>query len=380
MNRIKAYFTQLPFSLKSFFIVSATVTALVTIQSFAWIGKVKSKPNYWDSDHVIFPLINHTIWLGFAPLLYALIFKAKIKNPPSQFNQIGYLLALSLIFTLAHEVIGVLIYNLYVIVVHKDALLGDQFVFSITAGFFGLSKSFFEFWIIYFVLLSFHNQKNFQKAKLKNSLLEADLLKAQMSALKNQLHPHFLFNSFNTVSALMEENVELAQRMISKLGALLRKILKEADTQMIPLKEEVELAKLYLEVEQIRFDGRLITHFSLDPQVEDILVPSLILQPAIENAIKHGFYRKLDDCKIYLKASDKKNCLTIEVEDNGAGLKNESSFSFGIGLKNIQERLKRCYGDQFSFSAKPSSNGGFIVHFTIQKEALTNENISSINR
>ncbi|WP_421764377.1 sensor histidine kinase [Ekhidna sp.] len=378
MNKVKAYFTRLPFSLKSAVIVTTVITVLVMLQSYIWVGKIKNKPDFWESDHAIFPIINHVIWLGFAPLIYSMIFNIRAKEIQATrpFNRIGFLIALSIIFTIAHEVVGVLIYNSYVALTHMN---DGNFVFNINSGVFGLSKSFFEFWIIYFVLLSFHNQKNIQQIKVKNSLLEADLLKAQMSALKNQLHPHFLFNSFNTISALMEENVELAQRMISKLGALLRKILKEADTQFITVKEEIDLAKLYLEVEQIRFDGRLITHFSVDPNAVKIQIPSLILQPAIENAIKHGFYKKTDKCNIYLSVREETDVLVLEVIDNGAGVKNETDFSFGMGLKNIQERLKRCYGNQFTFYAKPMEEGGFMILIKIQKEALTNEHFSSAN-
>ena len=357
------------------------VTILVTLQSYLWAGKLKNRSDFWVSDHAIFPVLNHSIWLVFIPLIYTILLKAQEPNFKSKTvnNRYAYLLLVSLAFTLAHEVVGVTIYNGVGMIRDFDSLMAGNFLFNISSGIFGLSKSFFEFWIIYFVLLSFHNQRSARQFMIRNSELQADLLKAQMSALKNQLHPHFLFNSFNTISALMEENTQMAQRMITKLGALLRKILQEGDSQFITIKKEVELLQLYLEVEQIRFNGKLVTRFSLDESLNSIKVPTLILQPAIENAIKHGFYRKKSDCEISVKTYRENGHICLVVQDNGAGIKNESDFSFGMGLRNIKERLSRCYGDKFEFTARPlEKETGFIVQINIQEQAI-HENISRIN-
>lgn len=373
MPKVKEYFQNLPFSFKNAAIAMTIVTILVTLQSYLWVGKVKNRTDFWVSDHALFPLLNHSIWLLFIPLIYMLLLKLQESNSStgSLKNKYASLLGMSIAFTVAHEFIGVIIYNLIILVRNLNATLQGDYYFNISSGIFGLSKTFFEFWIIYFVLLSFHNQLNARRFQFRNSQLQADLLKAQMSALKNQLHPHFLFNSFNTISALMEENTEMAQRMISKLGALLRKILSDGDTQFNTIQKEIELAKLYLEVEQIRFNGKLVTKFALDPSIDDLKVPSLILQPAIENAIKHGFYKKKDDCEIAIKTYQDGDYICMEVEDNGAGVKNESDFSFGIGLRNIQERLSRCYEEGYEFSANPRKNeGGFHVKVKIHKQAL----------
>ena len=208
----------------------AIITVLVTLQSFLWATKLKNKTDFWVSDHAIFPLLNHSIWLVFLPMIYMILLNVHVSNTKMRIkNRHAYLLGMSIAFTLAHEIIGVTIYNVVGMIRDMDSLLAGNFLFNISSGIFGLSKSFFEFWIIYFVLLSFHNQRNAQHFMIRNSQLQSDLLKAQMSALKNQLHPHFLFNSFNTISALMEENTKMAQRMITKLGALLRKILQDGD-------------------------------------------------------------------------------------------------------------------------------------------------------
>lgn len=378
MPKIQKYFSNLPLSFKNALLATVMVTVLVTLQSYIWVANMKSQPHDWDTDHLMFPIINYTLWLVFAPLLYMSVIKVLKFQTWQKKNLL--LIGLSLGFTIGHEVIGVLIYNLINTLNYIDEFVQGDLPFKISAGIFGLSKSYFEFWIIYFVLQNFHIKKEVRLFELKNSQLEADLLKAQMSALKNQLQPHFLFNSFNTISSLMEEDIDLAQRMISKLGALLRTILKDGDKQFISVKEEIELAKLYLEVEQIRFKGRLITRFSINSSAEDMLIPTLLIQPIIENAIKHGFYKKVGECVISIKISIRQAHLVIEVSDNGGGLKNDSSFSFGIGLKNTQERLSRCYGDNYQLTISPDhEDGGFCAEIKILVDAIKNENIGSIN-
>jgi len=380
MNKVKKYFENLPLSFKSAAIATLMVTALVILQSFIMVSKMKM--HSWDADQIVFPVLNYSIWLILAPLLYLLIIKVlnlKKGNPSWQKKNL-LLIGLSVGFTIGHEAIGVTVYSVIYALTHIDELTRGMVPFKISAGIFGLTQTFFEFWIIYFVLLNFHNKKKVRLIELKNSQLETDLLKAQMSALKNQLHPHFLFNSFNTISSLMDENIELAQRMISKLGTLLRTILKDGDRQFISVREEVALAKLYLEVEQIRFMGRLVTRFDIDPSAEAVMVPTLLLQPIIENAVKHGFYKKVGECEISIKISMGKDYLIFEVSDNGAGMKNSSAFSFGIGLKNTEERLYRCYGDHYKLTIDPEhQDGGFCTEIKILKEALNNENIDSIN-
>jgi sensor histidine kinase YesM len=364
MAKIQKYFSNLPLSFKNALLATVVVTVLVTLQSYIWVGKMKSQPHDWNADHLIFPIINYSIWLVLAPGLYGWVLTV-LKFPTWQKRNL-LLIGLSVGFTVGHEVLGVLVYNLVNALINIEQCALGELPFKISAGIFGLSKSYFEFWIIYFVLQNFHIKKKVKSVELKNAQLEADLLKAQLSALKNKLQPHFLFNSFHAISALMEEDVELAQRMISKLGALLRAILKDGDKQFISVREEVELAKLYLEVEQIRFKGSLVTRFAIDPLAEELLVPTLLIQPIIENAIKHGFYKKVGECVISIEISISQGLLVFKVRDNGGGLQNQASVSFGIGLQNTQARLHRCYGDNYQLIATPEDdNSGFCAEIRI---------------
>lgn len=371
MTKLKAYFDQLPISFRSAAVATVVITLLVLLQSFFWVSKMDNPSHPWDSKHIILPILNYTIWLAIVPLLYTLIIKYVHQKEQKKSELRKRLFLLAIAFTIGHEIIGVLLYNLIYALSHMDEVIHGTMVFNIEIGVFGLSKTFFEFCILFFVLQSFHNKRKVKEIEVKNSKLESDLLKAQMSALKNQLHPHFLFNAFNTISSLMDENTILAQRMMSKLGALLRKILREGERPFITILEEVELAKLYLEVEQIRFKERLVTRFSIEPTIEEIMIPTLLLQPIIENAVKHGFYRKVGECEISIKICWSDGHLLFEVRDNGAGVKNDDAFSLGIGLKNTRERLKGFYAEDYELLVDPKpQNGGFCVQIKVSEEAL----------
>lgn len=368
MNRIRVYFGSLPFKFSEALLATGLVIFLSSFQTYLmWSEKFKPI----EGKVLFFPFLNYGVWLLIAPLLFQLMLQIfdSTSSDASTVKRNSLIVVLGLFFTFGHELIALLIYNpinyfYYLLNDIKD----EPFVLDIQSGVFGLTKTFIEYWVIYFGLLHFHSKKKFRLAESRNLQLESSLIKAQMSALKNQLHPHFLFNSFNTISALMEEDIELSQRMIAKLAALLRMILKNGEAAFVSLEEELELAKLYLEVEQIRFKGRLVTRYSIDSSTKKIKVPTLLLQPIVENAIKHGFYKKLDECEISIRTYRQEDFLIIEIADNGGGSKNESTFSFGLGLKNVEERLKVAYEDKYELQAsRMSYKNGFVVEIRIRQ-------------
>ncbi len=379
LNGIRRYFGSLPISFSNALMATIVVALIMGLQTYLLLATKDYPIEPWNLKRAvfIFPVLNYGVWFLLSPLLFRLLLKANKFTDSVRRNTSYVILGLGL--TLIHEIIALFIYNggCY------TAYLLDfnaQFAMDIQSGILGLSKTFIEFWVISFLLMHFHSKKKLRKAKLRNVQLEANLVKAQMSALKNQLHPHFLFNSFNTISALMEEDVPLAQRMIAKLGLLLRKILKDGDVQFVSLEDEVEMAKLYLEVEQIRFKGRLVTRFAIDPKVKLYQIPTLLLQPAVENAIKHGFYNKTGSCEISIKAYQDNGFVCIEITDNGLGEKNNSTVSFGMGLTNMKHRLTTSYGEGYELNVNSKSAiDGFNVEIKIRKEATKNENLDSLN-
>lgn len=194
-----------------------------------------------------------------------------------------------------------------------------------------------------------------------HAVLEAQLAEARLSALRMQLNPHFLFNTLNAVSALVERDPSGVRTMIARLSSLLRRVL-DADSgiQEAPLREEVAFLRDYLDVQRVRFQDRLRVEESWAPGTLDALVPPLVLQPLVENAIGHGIARIEDGVgTIRLSARRKGDRLVLAVEDDGPGLGDESkNGSGGVGLANTQARLAALYGDDAAFTLAPLAQGG----------------------
>lgn len=194
----------------------------------------------------------------------------------------------------------------------------------------------------------FHLYEYYHKFQEKQSL-EADLrelaLKSELTALKAQLNPHFLYNTFNTISASLPPEQETTREMIAQLSDLFRYQLKASKTELVSLEEELEFVKNYLRLEKARFGSRLQYAFEVDEALKKAKVPPMILQPLVENAIKHGIAPKIEGGKVWVKAGKKDRNIRFEIEDSGVGLKKEADlFDKGIGLANTQKRLEKMYG------------------------------------
>jgi signal transduction histidine kinase len=202
-----------------------------------------------------------------------------------------------------------------------------------------------------------------QDRALRASQLETRLVEAQLQALQRQLQPHFLFNTLNTISALMHRDVDAADSMIAKLSDLLRIALQTVGVQETTLKEELDFLSKYLEIEQTRFRDRLTVVFDVQPDTLDALVPNLILQPLVENSIKHGIGPRPGPGRIDICAQRIGNRLELEVRDNGAGLSATrlSDFNRGVGLANTRSRLQHLYGADHRFEFRQPDRGGLQV-------------------
>jgi signal transduction histidine kinase len=196
--------------------------------------------------------------------------------------------------------------------------------------------------------------------------LKADLTAAQLRALKAQLNPHFLFNALNSVVTLIAKEPASAERMVVRLSDLLRGTLALSSEQEVSLKRELELASQYLDIEQIRFQDRLVVTWEVDPLARDAAVPALALQPLIENAIVHGTSRITGCGKIVVSAAVDGTVLEITVRDNGYGPSAAGAKpGTGIGLANLRERLSRLYGDAASLTLVDAEGGGALATLTL---------------
>jgi two-component system LytT family sensor kinase len=197
--------------------------------------------------------------------------------------------------------------------------------------------------------------------ELRASQLESQLTQAKLSALKMQLHPHFLFNTLNAIVVLIRQHrVEEADEMLTNLSELLRQTLAGWETQEVPLRREVELINLYLDIQRVRFQDRLTVEMSLSPATANALVPSLLLQPLVENAVRHGVSKSSAPVRIELKSSLRESLLEIQVCDDGPGVSSEGSGN-GVGLSNTRARLQQLYGERQSLRLEGSAGGGTVV-------------------
>jgi LytS/YehU family sensor histidine kinase len=196
--------------------------------------------------------------------------------------------------------------------------------------------------------------------------LQAQLADARLAALRTQLNPHFLFNTLHAVSALVERDPRGVRRMIARLSELLRTTLDGADEQEVPLGQELTFTHRYLEIMQIRFQGRLTIQSQIEPGALDALVPNLILQPLVENAIKHGVSKIDDEGRIEIHARREGERLVMCVRDNGPRV-GESGLNTGegVGLRNTRERLLELYGTEQSFSLRGAEDGGVMAQVII---------------
>jgi signal transduction histidine kinase len=205
-----------------------------------------------------------------------------------------------------------------------------------------------------------------RERELSASQLEARLSEARLQLLKTQLQPHFLFNTLHTISALLHDDVRAADRMITRLSDLLRLTLEKGGEQEVTLREELEFLGPYLAIEQTRFHDRLTVVEDIQPEALDAQVPSMLLQPLVENAVRHGIGARAGAGRIEISARRDNGRLQLEVCDDGTGLPNGSeSVQTRVGLGNTQARLRQLYGADHRFELGDAPGGGLRVSIVI---------------
>ncbi|HEY3757539.1 MAG TPA: sensor histidine kinase [Opitutaceae bacterium] len=191
--------------------------------------------------------------------------------------------------------------------------------------------------------------------------LEKHLAEARLQALKRQLEPHFLFNTLNGIASLMYSDVAAADRMLVRLSELLRLAMNQSSAPEARLREELSFVGHYLEIEKIRFRGRLEVEVDVEPDTLEALVPSMVLQPLVENAIRHGIEPRRQPGRIEISARRQGDRLLVSVADDGAGLPTEPPQRVGIGIANTRARLQELYGKEHRFELRNRPEGGCIA-------------------
>jgi two-component system LytT family sensor kinase len=209
--------------------------------------------------------------------------------------------------------------------------------------------------------------RRFRDRELHSAKLEMQLARSHLQTLKSHLQPHFLFNTLNSISALMLTDVGAADKMMTRLSDLLRLSLENSGIQVTRLSRELDFVAAYLQIEKVRFGERLNVILDIAPETLDAQVPSLLLQPLVENAIRHGISRISSGGSIWITASRKGSDLFLQVRDNGVGLLKHADGppGIGLGLRTTRERLQTLYGKEQSFEIRDGVSGGVEVCVTL---------------
>jgi two-component system, LytTR family, sensor kinase len=238
---------------------------------------------------------------------------------------------------------------------------------------FGIQGGAIRYWAVIALQTVYRSQKNAKirereafELRVQASELAQQLATAQLSALKMQLQPHFLFNTLGAIIVLIQQrNTAQAEAMVARLADLLRLTLEDVEAQEVPLWRELDFLRLYLSIEQVRFEDRLTVHIAPAPALSDILVPHMVLQPIVENAVRHGLGQSEEAVTIDVGVTSANGSLALVVSDDGPGLLSTRPGHSGIGLTNTRTRLTRLYGDRARLLVEQAAGRGVRVTITL---------------
>ncbi len=227
-----------------------------------------------------------------------------------------------------------------------------------------ITTQYLIYWAIVAVVHAAEYYRGERERELRASQAETRLAEARLQLLRMQIHPHFLFNTLNTIAELVHENAAAAERMIGSLSQLLRETLDAGTVDRVTLNRELELLGRYVDIQRARFGDRLDVRLQIDSAARDALVPIFILQPLVENAIRHGLSARINAGRIDVTARREGSHLTIEVRDDGIGL-TAGELREGVGLGNSRARLTELYGPAHDFEVANADGTGTIVRLSI---------------
>jgi two-component system LytT family sensor kinase len=258
--------------------------------------------------------------------------------------------------------------------VYRLAYAGLMSVFGVLPGGFSLGTVLVNannwvpiYWMLLCMAYAVQYREQFRQGQVQAAQLETQLVQAQLQALKMQLQPHFLFNSLNAVSALMGTDVKAARRMLAQLSQFLRLVLDGSDTQEVTLAQELHLTRLYLEIEQTRFPDRLAVAYHIAPGTEAAILPALLLQPVVENAVRHGLAPQAGVGELAISAQQQADRLIVQVQDPGRGTTDTAVR--GIGLRNLESRLATRYGTDYAVTVETAPGQGYCLRLSLPFQA-----------
>jgi len=320
-------------------------------------------------EMLIWELPYWFLWAALSPLIFLITRRFRIERGSYLRSSAMHIFA-CLLLSLVHRAVYLIVCWLLHVAVYRQftsipQLYQSDIFFNLPVGF----MSYGTVLLVSHVVDYYHRyrEEELKISRLKAELAEAQLriTEAQLQALKMQLHPHFLFNTLNSISALLDEDVEAADEMLARLGDFLRMTLENSGAQEVTLQEELEFLRCYLEIEHVRFQDRLTVSFDISAETLEAQVPNLLLQPIVENAIRHGIVSRSEPGRIEISSSHEGELLRLQVKDNGPGLapmeSSGSRLREGLGLGNTRARLEQLYGPSHRFDMADAPEGGLQV-------------------
>jgi LytS/YehU family sensor histidine kinase len=309
----------------------------------------------------------------FWALLTPLVFSALLRWPFSSrplWKVIVLHAGLGLLIGALHEVVTSALYYTILWSQNDFEFTSEYINWTVQALPPAILSRFMEYWILVVVLVAVDNAREMRERQTQLLRLKNELQVSQLNALKKQLQPHFLFNTLNTVSALMDEDISGARKVLSRLGGLLRVTLNNTQRDKVRLDRELDYIGNYLGIESVRYRDRLKVTYDIPGELSAAVVPSMVLQPLVENAIKHGPDATNDQVGITVTASRRDERLELMVSDNGKGCADviNAMNNGGIGLRNVHDRMRLLYGDDARFELTSPHGRGFNVTLSFPLE------------
>jgi two-component system, LytTR family, sensor kinase len=372
--------TEQPFTLKDWrlwaasfgFFWSLYLCGAITMLSFERVGGSK----FMVEEILILPIIQDTVFAVLAPVVFVIATRFPVQ-PQNRIRRSLLYVGGGILFTIVHVLLRVLCYPAW----QAEAKKYEWALFNWSAFHFSfhwpplerlllwnLVEDVFAIYIpIVVIAHAALYYRRFRERELRTAQLQTQLSDAKLLALKNQLQPHFLFNTLHSISSLMLTDVRAADTMIARLSDLLRMSLKDDGRHLTTLKRELEFTQAYVDIEKIRFGQRLTVNFDIEPEALDTEVPHLLLQPLVENSIKHGISKSNAGGEVTVRAKILGSKLSLNVVDRlfESGESSPSVPKTGIGLAGARERLRTLYGDEQHFESHAVAGGVFEVNILL---------------
>ncbi|PWU02920.1 MAG: hypothetical protein C5B51_20080 [Terriglobia bacterium] len=331
--------------------VEGRIEALYAGQPEAWLPLLLSQLE-WT-----------TIWAFMTPVVFHLARRFRLDSKPYWRNALIHLFA-AFVISLSTKAVWVWVQA----ETGKPGLLQPWRFLRNLAFMFDYSV------VLYIVLLvcgyALDYYFRYQRGRISAAELQTELVRARLRWLQGRLQPHFLFNALHTVSSLVRDDAEAAERIIARISDLLRLMLRETDVQLVPLETELQHLEMYLEIERARFEERLSVRLEISDETRAALVPSLLLQPLVENAIRHGIGKHWQAGEVTVRSTREGSALRLSVIDNGSGLPADAAEPLreGVGLSSIRGRLDQLYGGLYTLTLRNLVPSGVEASISIPFE------------